>query len=144
VRGTTAAGGEAKGALRSEGGRLVGTRPDGESVELVVPPGAVVSDLLEPVLWASELKPGANHRVPVTTADGERVTWAAVRVAGPETVTVPAGTVETLRVEVTGPEFLTLWLRRDPPHRTVRLLGGNGVVLELQEEGPPDEEAGAR
>jgi hypothetical protein len=144
LQGTTVAGGAGRSVLRLEGDRLVGTRPDGGRVDLVVPQGTVVSDLLEPVLWASTLEVGANHRVPVTTPDGGRVRWAAVRVSGPEAITVPAGTFETLRVDVTGPELLTLWLRPDPPHRTVRLVGGNGVVLELEEEGLPDPGEGIR
>ena len=112
----------------------MGTGPAGISVELVVPDGTVVADLLEPTLWASTLVVGGNHRIPVSTPSGDAVEWAAVQVLGRETIEVPAGSFETLRVVVTGPEILTLWLRVGRPHRTVRLLGANGVVLELMEE----------
>lgn len=138
VEGTTTVGDDAIGSLRREGGRLVGTRPEGGRVDLPLPAGTVVSDLLEPALWASDLEPGSSYRVSVTSPDGGRVEWAAVQVVGQESVTVPAGTFETLRVEITGPELLTLWLRRESPHRTIRLLGGNGVVLELVGEEPPE------
>jgi hypothetical protein len=138
LEGTTMAGGDAAGSLRRDGDRLVGTRTDGGRVDLPIPGGTVVSDLLEPALWGSALEPGSSYRVSVTAPDGGRVEWAAVQVAGLESVTVPAGTFETLRVEITGPELLTLWLRRESPHRTVRLLGPNGVVLELVTEEAPE------
>lgn len=132
--GTSLRGGQSAGTLRREGDRLVGTGPVGAPVELVVPTGTVVADLLEPTLWASTLAVGGSYRIPVSTPSGDAVEWAAVQVLGRETVDVPAGTYETLRVVVTGPEILTLWLDVERPHRTVRLLGANGVVLELVEE----------
>lgn len=131
---TTTRGGEPSGWLRREGERLLGTRPGGRPVELSLPPGTVVADLLEPTLWASTLEVGASYRVPVAAPSGEAVEWAGVQVLAAEVVQVPAGSFETLRVSITGPEILTLWLRREPPHRTVRLLGANGVVMELLDE----------
>jgi hypothetical protein len=131
VEGTSLRGGRPTGSLRREGDRLLGTGPAGAPVELTLRQGTVVSDLLEPILWASTLHVGANHRIPVAVPSGDAVEWAAVQVVARETITVPAGTFQTLRVEVTGPEILTLWLGADRPHRTVRLLGANGVILEL-------------
>lgn len=125
--------GRPAGTLRREGDRLVGTGGSGASVELVAPTGTVVADLLEPTLWASALAVGGNHRIPVSTPGRDLVEWAAVQVLGRETINVPAGTFETLRVVITGPEILTLWLEAERPHRTVRLVGANGVVLDLVE-----------
>ncbi len=142
--GTSAGPGRRSGRLRRERDRLVGTLPGGVRVDLELPPGTVVADLLEPSLWAAELEPDGRYRVPVTTRDGSAVRWAAVRVAASDTVTVPAGTFETLRVEVTGPESMTLWLLPDAPHLTVRLAAPTGVVLELTEResgAPPRPEA---
>lgn len=133
--GATVREGRPAGALRREGDRLVGTGPDGGPVELGAPAGTVVADLLEPTLWSSTLEVGGNHRIPVASPRGDAVEWAAVQVLGRETIDVPAGTFETFRVVVTGPEILTLWLAVARPHRTVRLLGANGVVLELVGEG---------
>lgn len=128
-------GGRSSGSLRREGDRLVVTDATGTPLELALRPGTVVSDLLEPTLWASTLQVGANHRVPVVVPGGGAVQWAGVQVLARDTIKVPAGTFETFRVAVTGPEILTLWLQVERPHRTVRLLGANGVVLELVEEG---------
>jgi hypothetical protein len=123
------------GRLRREGDRLVGTLPGGGRVDLALPPGTVVADLLEPSLWAARLEPGGRYRVPVTARDASSVRWAGVTVAGPDTVTVPAGTFESLRVEVTGPESMTLWVLPGVPHLTLRLAAPSGVVLELEDGG---------
>ena len=135
--GTSRGPGARGGRLRREGDRLVGTLPGGGRVDLALPRGTVVADLLEPSLWAARLEPGDRYRVPVTARDGSSVRWAGVQVAGPDTVTVPAGTFETLRVEVTGPESMTLWVLPGSPHLTVRLAAPSGVVLELESGLPP-------
>ncbi|MEJ2541632.1 MAG: hypothetical protein P8188_16990 [Gemmatimonadota bacterium] len=134
LEGTSTAGGEgAVGRLEHRHGRLTGTLPGGRRVDLALPEGAVVADLLEPSLWAAELEAGAAYRVAVLAPDGGGVRWASVRVSESQPVTVPAGTFPVLRVDVSGPEVLTLWLRRAAPHLTVRLASANGVVLELVE-----------
>ena len=136
--GTTTGPRGRSGSLQRTGDRLEGTLPGGVRVDVELPPGTVVADLLEPTLWAAELQEGGAWRVPVTTRDGTSVRWAGVRVTGSETVDVPAGAFPTWRVEVSGPESMTLWVLTEAPHLTVRMASPTGVILELvtREPGP--------
>jgi len=134
---TSADGRGPPGSLRREGDRLVGTLPGGRVIDLTLPDGAVVADLLEPSLWAADLEAEGRYRAVVTNREGTDTRWAAIQVAEADTVTVPGGTFPVYRVEVTGPENLTLWVLRTSPHLTVRLDTGTGVVLELVQGATP-------
>jgi hypothetical protein len=60
-------------------------------------------------------------------------TTLTFRVAGVESVTVPAGTFDAYRVEVSGPQAITLFVRRAAPHVVLRReLAAAPVVIELQ------------
>jgi hypothetical protein len=48
-------------------------------------------------------------------------------------VTVPAGTFDAYRVELTGPMTATVWVRKEAPHITLKQAPqGQPVTIELQ------------
>jgi hypothetical protein len=57
----------------------------------------------------------------------------SLKVNPPESVTVPAGTFDAYRIDITGgPQPLTMWVSTTTPRRIVKLApGGQPVVLEL-------------
>lgn len=130
------------GEVRRVGASIVGSIDPGvgpQAVEIVVPPGVVVSDMLEVAVWLSELDVGTEIRLPVANISNGTVGNATVRVEERAEVTVPAGTFDVFRVVVTGAEEQTMWVRTAPPHLPIRVEpGGQPIVVELVEirEGP--------
>ncbi|HEX2205468.1 MAG TPA: insulinase family protein, partial [Longimicrobium sp.] len=86
------------------------------------------------ILSVADLAEGKSFTVPFFNGTTGAVDNQTFRVVGVETVTVPAGTFETFRVEATGGEQAsTSWVRRELPHVTVKQeFKGQPVVFELQ------------
>ncbi|HET7275847.1 MAG TPA: pitrilysin family protein [Longimicrobiaceae bacterium] len=106
-----------------------------KDVDAEVVPGTLLPEMEGWYLAAAELAPGKAITIPQFNAQSGTVAGVTYTVTGTETLTTPAGTFETFRVEVSGvPQQAILYLRQDSPHITVRQeFVGQPVVLELQE-----------
>ncbi len=92
-----------------------------------------------------DLAVGAEIPLRVFNAYEGRVRGRTVRVTAEEEVTVPAGTFQTVRVEIDGGEpSHVLWVAVDPPHRVVKMeLLGQPWVYEMIPPPEPGSEQGA-
>lgn len=118
-----------------EGGRIVGAASamgQEQAIDFEVSDDAVVADALELAVWATELTEGLVIELPVAvlqTGTSENVT---LEVVGLEEVTVPAGTFEAWRIEISGSQPQTLWVMREAPHIPVRISSSmQPISLEL-------------
>lgn len=113
-------------------GSVRGPGPRAERLERALPRGAVMGDMEELVLWIAELEEGKELQVPGVQPEAGTAHNVLYRVTGAEDVTVPAGTVPAWRVEVSGLEPQTVWVRREAPHVPLRIEPAvRPVVLEL-------------
>jgi hypothetical protein len=123
------------GEVRREGDRLVGSlsSPMGETpVDMEVPPGVMVSDMLELAVWVAELEEGMEIRIPMANVQAGTVENVTLLVEELTEVTVPAGTFPAWRVWVGGSEAQTLWVRAEGPHIVLRLEpDAQPITLEL-------------
>lgn len=126
--------------LQREGERVTG-RADlpaqlgGErQIDAEVVAGTLLPGMDEYVLATAELAEGRTLTLPVFNVMSGGVVNVTYRVAGTETITVPAGTFEAFRVEITGGEQpMTVYVRRQAPHLLLRQeLAGVPVRIELQ------------
>ncbi|HSG47980.1 MAG TPA: hypothetical protein VLA43_09230, partial [Longimicrobiales bacterium] len=135
----TAPGQALGGEVRREGNRLVGslTTPMGEiRVDMEVPDGVMVSDMLELALWVTELEEGTEFDIPVANVQTGTVENVRIQVVERTELTVPAGTFPVFRVEVGGSEAQTVWVRVEAPHIVVGLVpASQPVSLELVSAG---------
>lgn len=128
--------------LRYENGRVIGTsklppQMGGEqTIDTEVPRGTVFGGMDEYALAVADLQPGKTITLPLYNAEpgSSGLVNATFRVAGTETVTVPAGTFQTYRVEGTvGPQSVVVYLRQDLPHIPVKQeFVGQPISIELQ------------
>ncbi len=110
-----------------EDGRLLGSVDLPEDLggrreyDQELPAGTLFPGMEEYALAVADLKEGVDLLVTyLDLTRGETVRLEA-RVVGEEEVTVPAGTFDTWRVEVSGGDApLTLFLRKSPPHLLIR------------------------
>lgn len=98
-------------------------------------PGMLLPEMEAWYLAASDLEPGKSVTVPQFDAMSGGAVNVTYTVTGLESVTVPAGTFDALRVESSGtPQAFVLFLRADAPHILLRQeYAGQPVVLELRE-----------
>lgn len=100
------------------------------AVDAAVPAGVVDDNVLMALLPALPLEPGAAIEVPVFSAGTNSVTVYTMTVSDAEAVTVPAGTFDAYRVEVSGgAQPLLLDIGADD-HRLLRLRI-TGAPMEL-------------
>lgn len=107
---------------RVEDGRIVGAMnlpQQQQDIEMAAPEGVVVSDMVELALRVMDLEVGAELRLPMAVLQTESVDNVTLRVEELGEVTVPAGTFEAYRVEMTGPENQTFWVEAAAPHRVL-------------------------
>lgn len=125
--------------LRHEDGRIVGhlEMPEqmggARDIDVAAPPGTLLPGMEEYVLAAADLAEGRTINLPIFDMMAGTVTTLTARVTGTETVTVPAGTFEAYRVELTGgAQPLTLLVRQQAPHIMLRQeFAGAPITLEL-------------
>lgn len=111
---------------RATGRATTPAPPSGEmkttDIDAALPAGALDDNLLTAVAGAFRWAPGASFTVPVFGSGSGEVRQVTVRVAGTESVTVPAGTFEAYRVEVEGgPAPVTLFVTTAAPHHVVKI-----------------------
>jgi hypothetical protein len=117
-------------------GRATGTasRPSPQGVQPVtvdaaVPAGAVDQNGLLAVVTALPWAAGTTRTVSAFSSGRNAVTPLTLTVSGTESVTVPAGTFQTYRVDQTGGEAPTSYfVTTAAPYRVVRVLTQGGQV----------------
>jgi hypothetical protein len=123
------------GEVRMDAGRIVGslTSPGGsQPVDMEVPEGVVVSDMLELAVWVAELQQGTSLELPLANVQLGTVENVTLTVLGREEITVPAGTFDVWRIRVQGSEAQTLWARVEAPHVVVQLEpAGQPIMVQL-------------
>lgn len=125
--------------LRIEEGRIVGraVMPEqmggARDVDVEMIDGALLPGMDSHVLAAADLDEGRTLTLPVFNTTANAITPTTFTVTGTEEVTVAAGTFQTYRIEATGAQPLTLYVRQDAPHIMVRQeFAGQPVAIELQ------------
>lgn len=106
-------------------------------VDAEFPPGTLESHALSALLpslpWAS----GARWELSVLDPAEGTTNPVTLEVSGTETLTVPAGTFEVYRVEMTaGATAMTLYITTSAPHRPVKMAPA-GQPVEFVLVGPP-------
>ncbi|HXH63664.1 MAG TPA: hypothetical protein VNG95_05730, partial [Gemmatimonadales bacterium] len=121
VRGTILGTPDSGGAMRSS------------PVDTTMAAGSVDKDALEVIIPALPLTLGRRVTLGAFDADSARTTTMQVRVAGMDTVTVPAGKFAAMRVAITGAQTeVDLWVTIPSPRRIVKIeYVGSPVSFEL-------------
>lgn len=101
------------------------------TVDAEVPAGALddnaVATLLPTMPWAA----GAKFTIPVFASGEGTLQPQTFTVAGAESVTVPAGTAQAWKIEVTGGQVpVTYWVEQAAPYRVLK-IAPVGVPLEM-------------
>lgn len=125
--------------LRMEGGRIKGSAKlpaqmgGDKAIDSEVAAGTRLPGMEPWMLAVSDLAPGKTIGFGTFSAQTGSATPVAFKVAGEEKVTVPAGTFDAYRVELTGPMTATVWVRKGAPHITLKQAPqGQPVTIELQ------------
>ncbi len=114
----TFSGGRAKGKAVTPGPAGV----KAIDVDAEVTPGIVDDNLITAIGPALKWAAGAKFTVPVFQSSKGSATNYTLTVNAEESVTVPAGTFDTFKVDVTGGDQpSTFWIEKAPSHRVVKL-----------------------
>lgn len=105
-----------------------------KTIDAEVVQGTMLEGMDQYAIAVADLRPGQSLTVPVFSAQSGSAVNQTFRVTGTETVTVPAGTFETYKVEFSGgPQSGTLYVRQELPHVVVKQeVAGQPVSIELQ------------
>lgn len=102
-----------------------------KAVDAEVPAGVIDDNALTLLLPAMPWTPSARFTVPVFASGQGVLQTYSLAVTGSEQVTVPAGTFQAYRVEVTGgSQPMTLYIAQDAPHRLLKTTIA-GAPIEL-------------
>lgn len=117
-------------------GRLPGSPGEAKAYNVKVPEGGAWDQMKDMMLETADLAEGRSFAIPVFNSSTGEFSAVLHRVGGRESVTVPAGTIEAYRVDVTGGSTpQTLWLRARAPHTVVKIeVVGHPLVIELASE----------
>ena len=126
--------------VRMEGGRVKGTAKlpaqmgGDKTFDQEVVAGTRLSGMESWILATADLAEGKSISLPMFSPRTGSVAVVTARVAGSQSVTVPAGTFDTWKVEMQGGEAaVVLYLRKDLPHVMVKQeIQGQPVTLELK------------
>lgn len=112
------AGGRAKGSAMVPGPAGIETK----NVDTEVPAGVLDDNALQALVPALRWAQGAKWTLPVFSSSQGTVQQITLAVTGKESVTVPAGTFETYKVDVTGGQQpQVFYVATGAPHRLVKL-----------------------
>lgn len=129
---------EGKVDARVANGRITGTgvlpaQMGGNKTYDASAAGAVFGGMDELMLSTADLSAGKTIVIPVFNSSSGTVAPVTYKIGAAESVTVPAGTFQAYRVDVTGGSApMTVWLKVDAPHVLVKQeIVGQPVVVEL-------------
>jgi predicted Zn-dependent peptidase len=105
--------------------------PQTIAVNTDLPVGTIASDALQAALPAFRWSEGATYTVNVFAAGKGTVQPVTLKVVGSETVTVPAGTFDSWKIEQTGGEATAMFYVAKESRRVVK-IAPVGQPLELQ------------
>ncbi|HYW49524.1 MAG TPA: DUF3108 domain-containing protein [Gemmatimonadaceae bacterium] len=101
------------------------------TVDTTVTPGIIDDNAVTPLLPAVRWSDGLSITFPVLSSGKGTVAQYTLRTLGSETITVPAGTFETWRVELVAENAaVTANVTKAAPYRVVRMQ--NGPAFEVQ------------
>ena len=121
------ASGRAKGSAMTPGPTGIETK----NVDAEAPVGVLDDNALQALLPALKWASGAKWTLPVFSSGQGAVQQITMTVTGKESVTVPAGTIESYKVDVTGGQQpQTYYVSVNAPHRLVKLVTV-GAPVEL-------------
>ncbi len=138
---TTQQGQKTETHLTYAGGRVKGTsaapQPDGSvkrfEIDTALPAGTVDENAVPFVVPALPLAPGKTFAMTFFTPSENAVKVLTFKVGAPEAVTVPAGTFQGFRIDVTGSRVpFTMYVGTDAPRRLLKTeFVGQPFVVEL-------------
>ena len=138
---TTQQGQKAETHLSYAGGRVKGAsatpQPDGSvkrfEIDTALPPGTVDENAVPFVVPALPLAPGKTFAMTFFTPSENAIKVLTFKVSAPESVTVPAGTFQGFRIDVTGSRVpFTMYVGTDTPRRLLKTeFVGQPFVVEL-------------
>jgi len=138
---TTQQGQQAETHLSYAGGRVKGAsatpQPDGSvkrfEIDTALPPGTVDENAVPFVVPALPLAPGKTFAMTFFTPSENAIKVLTFKVSAPESVTVPAGTFQGFRIDVTGSRVpFTMYVGTDTPRRLLKTeFVGQPFVVEL-------------
>ncbi|HJU64908.1 MAG TPA: hypothetical protein VJ596_04490, partial [Gemmatimonadaceae bacterium] len=101
------------------------------TVDAEVPAGVLDDNALLAILPALKWSPTAKFTLPVFRSGQGKLQQLTLAVAGTESITVPAGTMEVYRVDVTGGDRpSTFYITTAAPHRLAKIVV-SGAPLEI-------------
>ncbi len=138
---TTQQGQKAETHLTYAGGRVKGAsaapQPDGSvkrfEIDTALPPGTVDENAVPFVVPALPLAAGKTFVLTFFTPSENAIKVLTFKVGAPEAVTVPAGTFQGFRIDVTGSRVpFTMFVGADTPRRVLKTeFVGQPFVVEL-------------
>ena len=125
------------------GGRVRGSAqvmsPEGPksfAVDTTVPETVLDDNALQALLPAFRWAPGASWNLEVFSSGENRIKRMTLAVTATQTVSVPGGTFEAYRAELTsGDQAVAFYLTTSAPHRLIRVAVAN-TPIEFVAEGP--------
>jgi predicted Zn-dependent peptidase len=107
--------------------------PKTTAVDTTVVPGTIDDNALSVLLPALALEAGKTLTVNAFSSGQAAAQVITVKVGAPESVTVPAGTFDAFKVDLTGGQApVTMWITAAAPRRIVKIApGGAPLVIEL-------------
>jgi len=124
------ANGRARGTALMPGKQPAGTPL---AIDTVIPAGTIEQSTLNALLPAFRWAPDAKFTFASFNSDDGTLRQSVLRVMGKETVTVPAGTFEVYRADLTGgAQTQTLYVSTAAPNRLIKLtIAGQPVEIVL-------------
>ena len=101
------------------------------AVDAALPAGAIDDNAVQAIVPALKWSPAAKFTFNIFTASKNAVRPATLAVTGTEKVTVPAGTFDAYRAELTGGDQpVTMYVTSAAPYRVVKIAVA-GTPLEI-------------
>jgi hypothetical protein len=110
-----------------------GGQPKSFTVDTIIPAGTYDDNALPVIVPALPLAAGATFTLNVFSSGEGTLKVYTLKISGPESVTVPAGTFQAYRVDLTGGQApIQMFVSTDSPRRVVKIAPvGSPLVLEL-------------
>ncbi len=98
------------------------------TVNVMLPAGAIDDNAVATLLATIPLPASGSFSLPVLASGQGTMKTVAYTVAGRESITVPAGTFDVVRVDAQGEQPVTYWVTASAPYRLVKLALNGGAV----------------